>query len=239
MGYEAKCDICGRKYWQDSSGFAKFTGAANVAKDWEGTIFGDAAKLVRAGAKAASGKKNICPECMRAQAFAGGTVIETNSEAKKDPIREQKAKHKSALNEIKDYVFDESSDSAFFRSAAKFANDYTECAGGFFQDREYKKFYIKRFETELKLLKETNYERYEKLNEVFEEAKKDMKKKLKIRFIISSVIFGTCLIGLLLLFIIENDVEMIPLGIFTGFIFGLILGAIPQCSFGNTKTQNE
>ena len=29
MGHEVKCDICGKKYWQDSSALAKFTGAAN------------------------------------------------------------------------------------------------------------------------------------------------------------------------------------------------------------------
>lgn len=85
MGHEAKCDICGKKYWQDSSALAKFTGAANVEKDWEDSLFGYGLKLVRAGTKAVSGKKNICPDCMRAQAFAGGnanaTVTNTASNA--------------------------------------------------------------------------------------------------------------------------------------------------------------
>ena len=49
MSYEARCAVCGRKYWQESSGLAKFTGVAGAAEDLSNAAFlGAGVKLLHA-----------------------------------------------------------------------------------------------------------------------------------------------------------------------------------------------
>lgn len=120
-------------------------------------------------------KKPICPDCKRASKFSGGNgeyeaggsskyadkaaakIAEEN--AARERLKEQQAAHKAAIQEVKNYTFDDSSDEAYTRSLMNFMDDYMECNPGLFADGDYKKAYKRRIKSELKIQKTSNPER--------------------------------------------------------------------------------
>lgn len=214
MGYQAKCAICGRKYWQESSGLAKFTGVAGAAEELsQSALFGAGVKLIRAGAKAASSKKDICPDCRRAgyseeSAGGRGTSKATKAAAEEMALREEQkrktAAHKEAIRNIREFEFGDD-DEAFVKSARRFADDYCDRHPGLFADGDYKKEYKKRALRAQKELKDLNPAHYEKFNSIWEEAAETMKKKLKTRLIITGACTGVGAIAGLILGTASHD----------------------------------
>lgn len=228
----AKCSICGRTYSESGS--------------FLGGNYGNGVAFV-----AGLAKKPICPDCKRAGAFSGagnggGTnysdkaaakIAEENAE--RERAKAAKAAHKAAVQEVKNYVFDDSSDEAYTRSAMNFMDDYQECNPGLFADGDYKKAYKRRVENELKLQKNSNPERAEKLKSLWEEASQTMKKRLRTRFIISGVIFIVSTIGCGIVFASGGGYsfgEGLLCGAFFGFVFG---GILPHIGFGKKKEDDE
>lgn len=243
MSYEARCAVCGRKYWQESSGLAKFTGVSGAAEDLSNAAFlGAGVKLLRAGAKAASGKKDICPDCRRQghseNSVGGGGSGYSSEDADRAESKRKAAVHKEAIRDVKNYEFPED-DREFNRAVNNFCDDYCECSGGLMADRDYKKTYKQRAERELKFLKDSNPAHFDKFNELWEEASATMKKKLKIRLIISGVIIGVFVIGGGILMAADN--ENFFVGALIGLCFGGTVSILPHMSrgFGKTKTDNE
>ncbi len=235
MSYEARCAICGKKYYQESSTLAKLSGAANFAKDCEGTVFGLGTTLIRKGVQAASGKKDICPACRRAgytdESVSGGGSSNERAEQKR-----KEAVHKEALRDIKYFEFPED-DSEFNRAMNIFCDDYLECNAGLLADRDYKKTYKQTAEKELKLLKNSNPAHYEKFKEAWSEARATMKKKLKTRLIISAVIMLVCVIGCGGIFVKEKSSFFAGAG--CGVCFGLVFGLCPHISTGFSKSKTD
>ena len=106
-------------------------------------------------------------------------------------------------------------------------------------DRDYKKTYKQRAERELKFLKDSNPVHFDKFNELWEEASATMKKKLKIRLIISGVIIGVFVIGLGIFMVTSN--ENFFVGALLGLCFGGMVSILPHMSngFGKTKRDDE
>lgn len=140
--------------------------------------------------------------------------------------------------DVKNYEFPED-DREFNRAVNNFCDDYCECSGGLMADRDYKKTYKQRAERELKFLKDSNPAHFDKFNELWEEASATMKKKLKIKLILSAVITGVAVIGGGILMVANNG------NFFFGALDGLCLGGVISTffhishGFGKTKTDNE
>lgn len=189
-------------------------------------------------------KKPICPDCKRAGAFGGGSTYADKAAAKiaeeeaaNRRIAAAKAAHKAAIQEIKNYVFDDSSDEAYTRSVMNFMDDYKECNPGLFADVDYKKAYKRKIENELKLQKTSNPERAEKLKSLYEEAAETMKKRLRTRFIISGVIVLVAIIACVILMVYSG--ESVGTGIVVGAFFGLFFSCLPHIGFGKKKEDDE
>lgn len=224
----AKCSICGRMYSQSG-------------------LLGDSDKGIQFMASMV--KKPICPDCKRAGAFGGGnggggsTYADkaaakiAEEEAENRRIKAAKAAHKAAIQEIKNYVFDDSSDEAYTRSVMNFMDDYIECNPGLFADGDYKKAYKRKIENELKLQKTSNPERAEKLKSLYEEAAETMKKRLRTRFIISGVIVLVAIIACVILMVYSG--ESVGTGIVAGLFFGLFFSGLPHIGFGKKKEDDE
>lgn len=224
----AKCSICGRMYSQSG-------------------LLGDSDKGIQFMASMV--KKPICPDCKRAGAFGGGNggggstyadkaaakIAEEESQNRR--IEAAKAAHKAAIQEIKNYVFDDSSDEAYTRSVMNFMDDYIECNPGLFADGDYKKAYKRKIENELKLQKTSNPERAEKLKSLYEEAAETMKKRLRTRFIISGVIVLVAIIACVILMVYSG--ESVGTGIVAGLFFGLFFSGLPHIGFGKKKEDDE
>lgn len=227
----AKCSVCGRMY------------SANG-------LLGDSDAGIRFAASLI--KKPICPDCKRASKFSGGNggyeaggsskyadkaaakIAEEN--AARERLKEQQAAHKAAIQEVKNYTFDDSSDEAFTRSLMNFIDDYMECNPGLFADGDYKKAYKRRIESELKMQKTSNPERAEKIKSLYEEAVETMKKRLKTRFIISGVIVIVVIIAGIIFAVSAG--ESVGTGIGIAAIFALIFCWIPHI-VGKNKEDNE
>lgn len=231
MSYKTKCAICGKSYYQESSTFAKLSGAANFAKDCEGTPFGAGTTLIRKGLQAASGKKDICPDCRR----AGYTDNDGSASEHAEQVRKQAA-HKDALQSIKYFEFPED-DNDFNRAMNNFCDEYLECNAGLFTDGEYKKTYKQTAEKELKILKNSNSAQYEKFKEAWEDAQATMKKRLKTRLIVSAVIMFICVVGCGIFFVTQKGNFLSGAG--CGLCFGLVFGMIPHISTGFTKSKTS
>ena len=224
----AKCSICGRMYSQSG-------------------LLGDSDKGIQFMASMV--KKPICPDCKRAGAFGGGnggggsTYADkaaakiAEEEAQNRRIEAAKAAHKAAIQEIKNYVFDDSSDEAYTRSVMNFMDDYIECNPGLFADGDYKKAYKRKIENELKLQKTSNPERAEKLKSLYKEAAETMKKRLRTRFIISGVIVLVAIIACVILMVYSG--ESVGTGIVAGLFFGLFFSGLPHIGFGKKKEDDE
>lgn len=224
----AKCSICGRMYSQSG-------------------LLGDSDKGIQFMASMV--KKPICPDCKRAGAFGGGnggggsTYADkaaakiAEEEAQNRRIKAAKAAHKAAIQEIKNYVFDDSSDEAYTRSVMNFMDDYIECNPGLFADGDYKKAYKRKIENELKLQKTSNPERAEKLKSLYKEAAETMKKRLRTRFIISGVIVLVAIIACVILMVYSG--ESVGTGIVAGLFFGLFFSGLPHSGFGKKKEDDE
>ena len=224
----AKCSICGRMYSQSG-------------------LLGDSDKGIQFMASMV--KKPICPDCKRAGAFGGGnggggsTYADkaaakiAEEEAENRRIKAAKAAHKAAIQEIKNYVFDDSSDEAYTRSVMNFMDDYIECNPGLFADGDYKKAYKRKIENELKLQKTSNPERAEKLKSLYKEAAETMKKRLRTRFIISGVIVLVAIIACVILMVYSG--ESVGTGIVAGLSFGLFFSGLPHIGFGKKKEDDE
>ena len=224
----AKCSICGRMYSQSG-------------------LLGDSDKGIQFMASMV--KKPICPDCKRAGAFGGGnggggsTYADkaaakiAEEEAENRRIKAAKAAHKAAIQEIKNYVFDDSSDEAYTRSVMNFMDDYIECNPGLFADGDYKKAYKRKIENELKLQKTSNPERAEKLKSLYEGAAETMKKSLRTRFIISGVIVLVAIIACVILMVYSG--ESVGTGIGAGAFFGLVFSCLPHIGFGKKKEDDE
>ena len=254
MGYNAKCSVCGRRYWQESSGLAKFSGVAGAAEEMsQSALFGAGVKLIRAGAKAASGKKDICPDCRRAGygdgnsgGGSGGSSAAAAEEAAEEAARreEQKRKeaaHKEAIRNIREFEFDEDDD-GFVKSAHRFADDYCDCHPGLLADGDYKKEYKKRAARALKELKDTNPEHYEKFNSIWEEAVATMKGRLKKRLIITAALEGVSALAVAIVLVSSSGkAKDFFIGLFLGLFFpGMCISFIPQMSaFHKSKTDEE
>ena len=245
MSYKTKCAVCGRTYWQESSTLAKLSGAANFAKDCEGTVFGAGTTLIRKGLQVASGKKDICPDCRRAgytddygnedKAAAKAEKAAQEAADREEARREEEA-HKAALNAIKYFNFPED-DGEFNRAINEFCADYLECNAGLLVDGDYKKTYKLTAEKELKLLKDSNPAHYEKFKEAWSEAAATMKKELKKKLIISGVIAGVVTIICAIIFGVGNyDLNALG-GAGCGLFFGCIIGLIPHMT--KSKKDNE
>ena len=76
---------------------------------------------------------------------------------------ERVARHRSAIQAIKDFKFDGGDESSIKANAIRFLGEYTTCNPGLFEDKDYKKAYINRIETELKNLKASNEALYQEL----------------------------------------------------------------------------
>ena len=224
----AKCSICGRMYSQSG-------------------LLGDSDKGIQFMASMV--KKPICPDCKRAGAFGGGNggggstypdkaaAKIAEEEAENRRIKAAKAAHKAAIQEIKNYVFDDSSDEAYTRSVMNFMDDYIECNPGLFADGDYKKAYKRKIENELKLQKTSNPERAEKLKSLYKEAAETMKKRLRTRFIISGVIVLVAIIACVILMVYSG--ESVGTGIVAGLFFGLFFSGLPHIGFGKKKEDDE
>ena len=238
--------VCGRNYYYKGSILRSIGESTGTA--W-----------VLGVAKAAAGKKNICPDCRRAgytdKGLSGGSVSGGNDAAQAAKIAakaaqeerlaqeraEREARHKAAIQAIKDFQFDESDDDSFNRSAVTFIEDYKTCNPGLMVDKDYKKAYTQRIENELKILKTSNESMYQKLNELYSEAKAEMKAKLKKRLIASGILLGAGSIAAgIIIAVSEEKFVMFFAGLALGLVFpGMVLASIPQMFIGHKKSEDE
>ena len=114
-----------------------------------------------------------------ARGGAGSGKISASKAEEDARAAESNERHKSALQAVKDYQFDETDEDSFVRSAALFFSDYTSCHPGLISDNDYKKVYIARAEQELKVLKAGNSVFAEKFQCLYKEAKMEMNNKVK------------------------------------------------------------
>lgn len=226
----AKCSVCGRMFSA-------------------GGLVGDSDPGIRFVAGLVA--KPVCPDCKRAGAFSGGgngggatTQYSDKAAAKiaqekadEERIKAAKEAHKAAVQAIKNYAFDDTSDESYTRSAMNFMDDYQECNPGLFADGDYKKAYKRRYENELKMQKNSNPERAEKLASLWEEASKTMKKRLRTRFIISGIIVLVAIIACIALMLYSG--ESAGTGIVAGLFFGLVFSCLPHIGFGKKKEDDE
>lgn len=234
-----KCSICGGYFYENGNSLTDGSSGEGVA--WLAKSLKNAAI------------KPICPDCRRAgyTADGGAKAAEKAREAERAKARDaeraaedkrKKEIHQAALQEIRDYVFDDSSDDTFTRSITVFMDDYASCNPGLFADRDYKKVYKKRIEKELKGLQVSNPDKAEKLSAAYENAEKVLKEKSRTRLITSAIIFGGVLIAFTIMCLATmkyNSMgERILVGIFLGGALGLGFASIPQVA-GKSKTKEE
>lgn len=244
MGSYLRCSWCGRTYKHKGGSVARFLG---------GDLLGDAVTGI-----AGFAGDNYCSEACRQAAQGSGGSDGSSAKAEAARIKAQaraeeeaeeraeakrkEAAHKQAIQNIKDYVFDDSSDENFDKSVITFMAGYSECHPGIFADGDYKKAYKSRVEKELKLLNLSKPDYAEKLNSHYQEALETLKKKTKTRLIISAVIIGIAMIILPIFIIVCGSSSIgssIGSGLFGGLVFGGIFATIPQTSIGKTKTADE
>lgn len=243
----AKCSVCGRKYYYEAGATRDL--AESMGMDW-----------VLSLGKAAMGKKNICPDCRRAGytdkcsgsgsgGFGGNDAAQAAKIAAKaaeeeraaQERAEREASHKAAVQAVKDFQFDESDDESFNRSAVTFIEEYKTCNPGLLEDKDYKRAYKQRIENELKILKTSNDSMYQKLNVLYEEAKTEMKARLKKRLIASGILLGIGAIATgILLAVSEGEFVMFFAGFGMGLIVpGMVLASIPHIFIGHKKSDDE
>lgn len=158
-------------------------------------------------------------------ASAAGGMFKSNPEedaANRARAEAAQAKHKECIQTVKDFQFSQD-DEGFIRDINNFADDYKSCNDAFFADRDYKAAYKKRFETEMKVLKDSNPQRYEKMKEAYEEARNSIAKRLKIRLCVCG---GITLALMITFFIKFEDARM------NGILYGLLVGGVLTL-FGN------
>lgn len=217
MSEHMKCKVCGKVFYS-----AELFGGSNLFKE------------------------SICPDCKRARAFNGGggksggfskgSSNAAEEAARREEQRRKAAAHKEAIQNIKNYEFPED-DSEFTRAVNNFCDDYCECNAGLMADRDYKKAYVKVAERELKNLRDTNSEHFEKFNELWQDAAASMKKRLKIKMIISGAILGVFVL-LLGIFFAASQGQSFFSGAACGLVFGGIFAIIPHI-VGKSKTSDE
>lgn len=155
---------------------------------------------------------------------------------------ERKARHEAAISAIKNFEFDESDDDSFNRSAILFIEDYKTCHPGLLADNDYKKAYTQRIENEIKVLKSSNSPFAEKLSSLYEEAKNEMKNKLKKRLIVGGAldVAGAIATGIFIAVDAGSFLAFFK-GLGLGIIFpGAVLGIIPLGGITNkSKTHQE
>lgn len=227
MGNIRTCSICGRQYYEKSSLLSQVSGAASASRELRDSsaIASLGLDLLHKGKNAASGKRDICPDCIRA-GYSADVSSSSSKSSNNAEIERKNAFHKEAVNKIKEFEFSED-DTEFVRNANSIIDDYLECSPGLLADGDYKKAYKKRIEYELKVLKDTNPEHYEKLNTLWKEASAKMKKGLLIRLIISGAI--------LLVFTIVVGIK--AGGLVYGLGVGLIFGVFPQFGFKSKESK--
>ena len=218
MSEHMKCKVCGKVFYS-----AELFGGANLFKE------------------------SICPDCKRARAFNGGGkkggFSGGNSNAAEEAARreEQKRKaaaHKDAIRNIKNFEFPDD-DNEFIRAVNTFCDDYCDCHPGLFADGSYKKAYKIGAERELKILKDSNPEHYEKFKETWNDAVATMKKKRKTRIIITGSLAGAGAIVGLILGAGSRDVGPV-MGLITGMIVGgVLIGIWPHLSTDFSKSKED
>lgn len=107
--------------------------------------------------------------------------------------KQARANHKAIIQSIRDFEFP-SDDEGFYRAIVSITGDYSTCSASPILDMDYKTAYKKRIEGELKVLKVSNTERYEKLLGAYNDATAEMKKKRKKRLIIGGIITAVFMI---------------------------------------------
>lgn len=245
-----KCKVCGVIYedarWGDLP--IPGTGLLDIGKE---KLCPDCkrARAMSGGSFAGGGASNVgvsnvntkadiaAAKAQEAAAKAEKARIEAEEKRRRDEEYERaREAHKQAIAEIKEFVFPEN-DEEFSRAANKFCDDYLDCNPGLLADGEYKKAYQKRMATELKILKDSNPARYEKLNGLWAETSESMKKKVKVRLIISGIICGVVTIGCGILIAVCDDGNFFA-GCGLGLFFGALFGLWPQSGF-KSKTDEE
>ena len=155
---------------------------------------------------------------------------------------ERKARHDAAISAVKNFQFDESDDDSFNRSAILFVEDYKTCHPGLLADNDYKKAYTQRIENEIKVLKSSNSPFAEKLSSLYEEAKNEMKNKLKKRLIVGGAldVAGAIATGIFIAVDAGSFLAFFK-GLGLGIFFpGAVLGIIPLGGITNkSKTHQE
>lgn len=131
--------------------------------------------------------------------------------------KQMMANHREAIHAIRDFDFP-SDDAGFYKAAISIADDYSACSVGPFWDRDYRAAYKKRIKRELKELKGSNQERYEKLLEAYNEAKAELRKKVIIRLIIGVVVALAVIIFAATAFQ-SDDASGAIIGLCMGFVF--------------------
>ncbi len=153
---------------------------------------------------------------------------------------EREARHKAAIQAIKDFQFDYGDDESFNRSAIMFLEEYNTCNAGLMADTEYKRVYTKRVKSELKVLKTQNSAYAEKLENLFEKAKAEMKMKLKKKLIISAIVLGvTTVLGLIWGISGVTDDVNAGIGLLAGLFAGFIFSTLPQMGSSNNRREDN
>lgn len=223
IGKEKLCPDCKRARAMSGGSFAGGGASKGGASNGETSNANTKADIAAAKAQEAAAK-------------AEKARIEAEEQRRRDEEYERKKEaHKQAINEIKEFVFPED-DEEFSRAANKFCDGYLDCNPGLLADSDYKKAYQKRITTELKILKDSNPARYEKLNGFWAEASESMKKKVKVRLIISGVICGVITIACGIAFAYQDENFFAGCGL--GLLLGAIFGSFPQSGF-KSKTDEE
>ena len=233
-----QCMQCGKTVYKGDSYYSPMT-RGNMFKDLTGLGGGTEVYCSKGCMNQATGGGGA------ARGGAGSGKISA-SKAKEDArAAESNERHKSALQAVKDYQFDETDEDGFVRSTALFFSDYTSCHPGLISDNDYKKAYIARAEQELKVLKAGNSVFAEKFQSLYKEAKMEMNNKVKKRIIISLIIFGSVTVIGLLAGLINGITkgtlgDSFSIGAMSGIMAGALLAALSQMGFvSNTKTGNE
>lgn len=254
MNDRLKCKVCGRYFYQEATitsslGFdfrEKVCPECKRARAFSGN--GSSNNGNDGGSKGGSLLGGIAGGI--AGAAARSAANKSANDAKKAAERaeeearaaERKARHDAAISAVKNFQFDESDDDSFNRSAILFVEDYKTCHPGLLADNDYKKAYTQRIENEIKVLKSSNSPFAEKLSSLYEEAKNEMKNKLKKRFIVGGAldVAGAIATGIFIAVDAGSFLAFFK-GLGLGIIFpGAVLGIIPLGGITNkSKTRQE
>ena len=240
LGINTRCANCGRALWKGESVYVK----GGVGK-----IIGLGALNTMTSGGSSLGKFYCSQGCLNAAGGSGtgesgsssSGFFSKNSEAEDAANRTEeqrkKAAHKEAIRNIK-YTEFPADDEGFIRAAHIICDDYSECHPGLLADGEYKRAYKKRIESELKMLKDSNPAHYEKFSEFWQEAVQSMKKRRKVRLILSGILFFA--IPIIFGIMVARDDGEFASGFIPGLVFGAIIATLPQISgFGKSKTEDE